>query len=58
MRALEHLSTTENLLAMAQAITKIAEPGSAIEILARQSLALLIALQNDLTCEVEGAAAG
>lgn len=55
MQALEHLSTTENVLAMVEAITKVAEPGSAVAILARQSLALLVALQNDLACEAEGA---
>lgn len=55
MQALEHLSTTENVLAMVEAIAKVAEPGSAVAILARQSLALLLALQNDLACEAEGA---
>ena len=46
-------SSAETLVAELSAILNIAEPESAIAILAKNSLSLALAMNNDLACEVE-----
>lgn len=51
--ALDHLATAETLVAQLTAIQKLAEPGSAIAVLAKHSLSLVSGLHNDFDAAVE-----
>jgi hypothetical protein len=49
-------ASAETMVAELTAITKIADPGSAIAILAKHSLAIANEMNNDLSCMVDEAA--
>lgn len=51
--ALDHLATTETLVAQLTAICKLSDPTSAVGVLARHSLSLLAGLHNDFDAAVE-----
>lgn len=51
--ALDHLSTTETLVAQLTAICKLTDSTSAIGVLARHSLSLVAGLHNDFDAAVE-----
>ncbi len=50
---LEHLDIASTLVAELDAITKIADPDSAVGVLARHSLSLMTGMHNDLSVAVE-----